>query len=419
MRRGILVAVMMFTGILVCACGKTQRGSVETDKPLPTAENTAGAVTSGAASEQQEADEISEDQAFAMAEELLKGMTLGEKIGQMFMVHLSQLDDSHTGDGNQYKATRKMRQMLGEYNIGGVYLTSHNIATEKQAGKLVQALQESVSGGAMYIAVEEEGGGGNSISSKVPALKEAGTLTPEQMGRSMDGGQIYEKTKGIAEELAAYGVNLNLAPVADAASEKNREYAARCLGTEPDTVGGLVENFVKGMGDGGLGTTLKYFPGIANVPGSPSEQMLDNADSLMTLRNRNFTTYSAGISAGADAIMVGSVSVSKVTMDELPAFMSPVIVTSLLREELGFDGVILSPFLDSQLIRDKYTPGFVAVEAVEAGCDMLVLPEDWKESYEALLTAVERGDLDEKVINTAVQRILQDKIMRGILVAEQ
>ncbi len=409
----------MFAGILVCACGKTQKGSLETNKPLPTAVNTGGAATGDAASEQQDAEEISGEQAFAMAEELLKGMTLKEKVGQMFMVHLSQLDDSHTGDGNQYKATRRMKQALGEYNIGGVYLTAHNIASEKQAGKLVQTLQESVSGGAMYIAVEEEGGGGNSISSKVPALKEAGALTPEQMGRSMDGGQLYEKTKRIAEELAAYGVNLNLAPVADAASEKNREYAARCLGTEPDTVGVLVENFVKGMRDGGLGTTLKYFPGIANVPGSPSEQMLDNADSLMTLRNRNFTTYSAGISAGADAIMVGSVSVSKVTMDELPAFMSPAIVTSLLREELGFDGVILSPFLDSRLIRDKYTPGFVAVEAVEAGCDMLVLSENWKESYEALLTAVERGDLDEKVINTAVQRILQNKIMRGILVVEQ
>jgi beta-N-acetylhexosaminidase len=94
-------------------------------------------------------------------------------------------------------------------------------------------------------------------------------------------------------------------------------------------------------------------------------------------------------------------------------------VTSILREELGFDGVVMTPFLDDVLIRNKYTPGFVAIEAVKAGCDMIVLSEDWKESYKALVTAVERGEIDEKVINTAVQRILQNKIQRGILVLEQ
>lgn len=372
-----IVVVVLF----VCACSKGGGDPAVTVVP----ESTAVSVSGPAGDEEKEG--ISQDRAFAAAEELLADMSLEEKIGQMFMVHLSQLDGSHTEDGNQYKATDKMCELLDQYNIGGVYLTSNNIAGEKQTKKLTKSLQASVSGGALYIAAEEEGG-------ERPA-------------------------KDLAEELSEMGINLNLAPIADVASEENEEYARRCLGSDTDTVISRTESFIGDMQGSGVGTTLKYFPGIANVRGNPAVELLENQDSLMTLRNRNFATYQAGIRAGADAVMMSSVSVSKVTINKVPAFLSEEIVTNLLREELGFGGVIMTPFLDEPLIREKYTPGFVAVEAVKAGCDMLMMSYDWKESYETLLAAVRRGDINEKVINTAVQRILQNKIQRGILIMEE
>lgn len=409
MKRAICIAVMVFVGICVCACGKGGEEPVMTHVP----ENTAASV-SGQPAQKEENPAISRARAFAMAEELLAGMTLKEKIGQMFMVHLSQLDSSHTEDGNQYAVTPKMRNLLREYNIGGIYLTTNNIANEKQTKKLAKNLQASVSGGALYLAIEEEGGGKSLLSSRIEAKKEHGTAEEQDVPDY----SLYEESYGIASAFSGIGMNINLAPVADVASEENPEYAVRCLGNDTDTVVDRAESFVRGMKDGGLGTTLKYFPGISKISGNPALDLLENNDSLMTLRNKNFTTYEAGIKAGADAVMMSNVSVSKVTINKIPAFLSQEIVTNLLREELGFDGVVFTPFLDEPLILEKYTPGFVAVEAVKAGCDMLVLPYDWKEAYETLLAAVQRGDISEKVINAAVQRILQNKIQRGILIIE-
>ena len=93
-------------------------------------------------------------------------------------------------------------------------------------------------------------------------------------------------------------------------------------------------------------------------------------------------------------------------------------MTKLLREELGFDGIVMTSPLNDNVIENNYTNEFAVVEAVKAGCDLIVLPGDFKECYEALITAVNEGRIDEKVINTSVRRILQNKIQRGILVLE-
>lgn len=418
MKRGIWIAMFVLVIVCMAACGKDDTVTpLKTDKP---AETTAPAMetVSGPAVQKEDQTQISETEAFDLAEKILADMSLEEKIGQMFLVHLSEIDPAHTVDGNQYYVTETMKKVLEEYNIGGIYLTRNNIANKEQVGKLVSGLQQSVSGGALYIAVEEEGGGDHSISAEAGAFREGGIMTPSEMAREWSVEQVEKKSRKIASELRSTGINLNLAPVADVGTTENREYAKRCFGTEEDLCETMLESFIKGMSDEGLATTLKYFPGIGNVAGDAQTEILENTDNLMTLRGDNFSLYSAGIKAGADAVMVSNVSVSKVTLKEIPAFMSSDIVSALLRDELGFEGVIMTPFLDDQVIRDKYTPGFAAVEAVKAGCDMIVMPENWKESYAALKKAVERGEITEKVINTAVSRILQNKIRRGILVLD-
>ena len=120
----------------------------------------------------------------------------------------------------------------------------------------------------------------------------------------------------------------------------------------------------------------------------------------------------------ADCVMVRNAAYSKLTVKKVPAFMSQDIVTKLLREELGFDGIVMTSPLNDNVIENNYTNEFAVVEAVKAGCDLIVLPGNFKECYEALITAVEEGRIDEKVINTSVRRILQNKIQRGILVLE-
>ena len=404
--------------LILFACGRRK----DDPQPTKTQEGTragisaAGNASDGAVVPQ---PEISEGQAFAKAEELVKNMTLEEKVGQMFLVDLNQLDSPKKASAKRYHLTKRMKAVLQNLHIGGVCLTERNVKTEQQTKELVSDLQACASGSVMYIAAEEEGGGTHSLAAKVKEMKGTGGVTAAGMASRMTEQQVYEEGARIARQLRAWGFNMNLAPVADIASEKNSQYASRCFGTEAGTVSGMLENMVRGMSDQGMAVTLKHFPGIGNVAGDYGEAVLDNQDSLMSIRNNNFAVYSDGIAAGADCVMVANTAVSKITVnDKLPAFLSEDIVTGLLREELDFEGVIMSAPLNTRAVTRNYTTGYATVEAVKAGCDMIVMPEDIRKSYDALIGAVAAGRLDEKAINTSVRRILQDKIRRGILVLE-
>lgn len=293
------------------------------------------------------------------------------------------------------------------------------MSSREQARKFIRDLQSCVSGSALYIAVEEEGGGAHSVSGKVKDLRVGGYIMPADIGNSMSKDQIRSTAGKIAEELRDWGINMNLAPVADLASSKNADYERRCFSKDSAQVSQAVSSFVKGMGDQALGTTLKYFPGVGNVSGDYTQKILKNTDSLMTLRDKNFAVYAAGIKAGTDCIMVSNVAVPKVTVDDnTPAFLSDVIVTSVLRQELDFEGVIMTSPLNLPVLTKNYKQDKLAVDAVRAGCDMLVMPADYRAAYQGLLTAVRDKKIDEKAINTSVRRIIQDKIQRGIYVLE-
>lgn len=414
MKRFARTFFLLAAGVLFCACGRQESMQHATTAPESAVTES---VSEGGVSATERPD-VSENEAFALAEDIIKEMTLEEKVGQMFMVDLLQLDDSRTLDGNVYRFTSKMEERINKYHIGGVYLTVNNVAGEKQTKKLIRNLQQCASGCALYIAVEEEGGGEHSLCENIknPNTALTGHAYPEG-GLSEE--EAYSAGSAIVSELAEWGINLNLAPVADAGSEANPEYATRCLSDDVDVVENVLPELVSGMRDSGMAVSLKYFPGIGNVKGEYTEEILKNADSLMTLRSDNFAAYSAGIAAGADCVMVSNCFYSKIMMEKMPAFLSHDIVTSLLREEIGFEGVIMTSPLDERVIRNNYTAGFVITESVRAGCDMAVLPWDLEESYEALLDAVKKGEIDEKVINTAVRRILQDKIYRGIVVLDK
>lgn len=408
---------LLLTIFGVCACGEnTQKNdgqaTAETVTETPS-------VLSGTAVSASPIP-IDPDDAYGQAEEMVKNMTLEQKIGQMFLVDLYQLDQRRTLDGTITEVTRTMGEAIRRYNIGGVFLTEENIKNKEQGQQLIRDLQaEAVTGGSLYAAVEEDGGGDNSISSRVAGLNDTGYITPGEMAVDMSAKQVYQAGKNIGSELTDMGVNLNLSPVADIGNKNNPEYSRRCLGTEVEQVCSLLESYVKGMREGGLAVTLKYFPGIGNVPGNYKEEVLENKDSLMSIRNNNLLTYQSGIAAGADCVMVGSVSASEVTVKKIPAFMSKDIITKLLREELNFEGVVMSSPFDDNVIRNNYTYEFAVVEAVKAGCDMIVLPGELEKCYQALLSAVKEGKIDEKMIDSSVCRILQNKIQRGILMLDK
>lgn len=412
MKRFMITAILLAAGVVLFACQKKPGGQQSTKEPVasPTVE---GAATGEAVTTEEPA--LSGTEAFEQAEELVKGMTLEEKVGQLFVVSLSQLDNPKE-KRTSYDVTKKMQDRIAKYHLGGVILQKENIRSQKQTQDLVAGLQSAASGGAIYVAVTEECGGENSVSAGCAALTAGGYMTPEEMGSNMSELQIREKGKSIGEELTSWGINLNLAPVADVCESDNGLYRKRCLGEDVSDTSDLLAALVEGMKEGGLSVTLKYFPGYGNITEDVNQKIIKNEISLMQLRNKNFVMYSAGIEAGADCVMVGNAHLSKITPEKRPSFMAREVVTSLLREELGFGGVIMTSPLNKPAITNEYTTGFAVVESLKAGCDVMLQPADLEEAYQTVLSEVQKGKLDEKVINTAVRRILQNKIQQGILV---
>ena len=450
MKRILLFAACILLFAALSACGKRPEGKKEEEPQV-------------------KEPPVSQDEAFNQAEMLVEGMTLEEKVGQMLFVSLRQIDNPSGQRESAERVRKKAEKAIGTYQFGGILLdgaygTKSRHYTSELADDLQQAacqprqavgqlqqstgqlqqstgqlqqstgqlpqstgqlpqdegqlgqLAQSASGGALFIAMEEEGGGSHSVSVKNPDLRAGGYATPAEMGESMSEQMVYARGKSIGKELDSWEVNLNLAPVADLASGNNEDYDARCFGSDADTVSDLLARYVEGMREGGVAVTLKHFPGIGSSDGDYTKEILKNDRSLIQLRSDEFSVYQAGIDAGADCVMMSSAALTRITGDETPSFLSEEIVTGLLREELGFEGVVMTPPLNTPVIREKYTPEYAAVEAVKAGCDMIVMPSDIDAAYNGIIKEVRTGRLSEKVINTAVRRILQCKIHRGILV---
>lgn len=412
---------------------------------------------------------ISEEEAFEEARHILKKMTLKEKIGQMFIVDIDKLTES---DKPVTEISDEIINKIETYKLGGVVLGGRNIAGIEQIKGLNQALSEC-SRIPMYIGTEEEGGGENSIAVNNDEITATGYISPAEMGKNMTEGQLEDTGGLIAEELSNLGFNLNFAPTADVAeSEKmadpdavsasavlvigeppqyeeptkklskakkkkllndyqkqvqqynqklsdfmdlymENSYLSSCFSVDEDKTSEAVGAMVKGMRSGGVATVLKTFPGISSVARYHKLVEMGIDTGLSRLRRVNFEPFDAGIDAGTDFIMVGHVYLNKVDKNE-PASFSRTILSDLLRKEMGFEGIIMTEQMDVPVVTNKYTTKQAMLRTVISGADMIYDPEDIDEAVSALEQAVMFQEIDEKVINQAVLRILQNKILRGI-----
>lgn len=329
----------------------------------------------------------------------------------------------------------------------------------------------------LYIGTQEEGGGRNSIAAATDTITSTGYVSPAEMGKNMTEGQLENTGEVIAGELTDLGFNLNFAPSADLAEEEvpvdrqavsdcavsaigegpeypnlNRkklskkkkkkmlksyqkrlqeynakwdaflklwmedDYKSSCFGIDEEQVGEAVEAMINGMhavGDHGICTVLKMFPGIASVARYHKLINTKVDTGLSRLRRTNLSPFSSGIHAGTDFIMVGHVALGKVDQD-VPASLSETIMTELLRNEMGFNGIIITEQMDVPVITNAYTTEQAVVRAISSGADMVYDPEDLHAAISSVQQAVITGKIEEEKIDQAVLRILQNKIRRGI-----
>ena len=326
----------------------------------------------------------------------LQEMTLEQKVGQLFLA--------------RHPATGGMEDVI-TYHLGGYIFFAEDFANKYPDDVYWTMIDyQAVSNIPMLLAVDEEGGTVNRIS-RNPNLRETPFLSPRTL--YSQGGldavlQIEEEKCTLLQYL---GLNVNMAPVCDITTDPGAFMYKRSLGQSPEVTGEYIRSTVELMSQYGIGSVLKHFPGYGNNTDTHTGIAVDHR-TLEELEHVDLVPFAAGIDAGCGAILVSHTIVEALD-SQLPATLSPA-VHDYLRNELGFQGVIVTDDLAMQAITDTYGAGEAAVLAVQAGNDLLCSTE-YQIQYQAVLEAVQNGRISEEQLNEAVLRILRWKTNLGLV----
>ncbi len=331
-----------------------------------------------------------------LARNILKTMTTEEKVGQMFFVRCRK--DTALAD-------------LEAYSLGGYILFGSDIkgSTKETLKSKIKSYQDA-SKIKLLIGVDEEGGDIVRIS-KYPEFRAVPFHTPQSLYAEGGFQLIADDTKEKAKLLKSLGFNVNLAPVCDVSTDPGDYIYARSFGKDAEETAQYVRTVVETMKSEGIGGTLKHFPGYGNNVDTHSGIAVDNR-SYTTILNSDFIPFRAGIEAGAGSILV-SHNIVKSMDENLPASLSPA-VHRILREDLGFEGVIMTDDLRMDAIKESIGDEASAVLAVKAGNDLLI-SSDFDVQIPFLLAAVEDGTVTKERIDESVLKILIWKLRLGII----
>ena len=337
-----------------------------------------------------------------MVDETIAGMSLEDKVAGLFFITPEAL----TGTDIVIQAGETTREKLGEQPVGGLVYSSQNIRDESQLKEILQNTK-SYSKSAIFLGIEEEGGSRSPVAES-GLVENTGKIA--DIGAAGDTSAAQNAGNTIGTYLAGYGFNVNLAPVADTAAEGNTLIGDRAFGTDPALTASMVSAFVEGSKSTGVSTCLKYFPGMGDVTENAGEGMITSDKAIEAFTERDFPAYQSGISAGADFVMVSHLSLPNVTGDNTPSSLSGKMVTEILRQQLGFTGIIITDAMNVAAITEYYTADEAAVKALQAGADMIFMPEDYATAYTGVLEAVQSGSLTEEQINESLRRIFRVKL---------
>lgn len=336
-----------------------------------------------------------------IVESSIAEMPLEDKVAGLFMITPEAL----TGTDTVTRAGDTTREKLNDYAVGGIIYFAKNI---KDADQLTEMLHNTRGGSKypIFLGIDEEGG-------KVSRVAESGLAdnvgSMADIGATGDAAAAQAVGAAIGSYLAEYGFNMDFAPVADVITEGNTTIGARSFGTDPNLVAPMVAAAVEGIQSTDVSACLKHFPGLGDTAEDTHEGMASTEKSLEDFGAVDFPVYQAGIEAGADFVMVSHLSVPNVTGDNTPASLSEKMITEVLRGQLGYQGIVITDAMNMTAITDYYTPDEAAVKALQAGADMILMPEDFEAAYNGVLEAVNNGTISEERINESLRRIFRVK----------
>jgi beta-N-acetylhexosaminidase len=425
MMRKLSLGVALFLSLCImltgsgCA-GQAAKTSVASESTT-SGSNTASTAVSGSGSTSSTGSEgqagqtsSSTDSVKAQATALLEKMTLRQKAAQVLLLDFTGVE---TG-------TAQLRALLDESPPGGLMIMGRNAKSPAQVKTMVDFFQKRAADGGspvqLLIAVDQEGGTVQRIRTGVPAIPSARTL-----GSTSTPARASEIATQTAAELMSMGVNMNLAPVADVVKGKSEFLYSRTYSGDPDEVADFVTAVTKAFDREGLITTLKHFPGHGSASGNTHTAAVVSNATKQDFEKVHLVPFEAGIEAGAEAVLVAHV-VAKAYDAKHPATSSQKVVEGLLREQLGFDGIVVTDSLEMAAARTVGTTvgpsgakavAQTAVSALNAGCDLLISTGSIASQLvilDTIVSAVKSGDLPLTRLNDAVTRILELKVRHGL-----
>ncbi|KND28403.1 beta-N-acetylhexosaminidase [Streptomyces anulatus] len=352
---------------------------------------------------------------------IIAGMSLEEKVGQLFVMrvygHSATDPDQADIDANLKEiGVRTAAELISTYHVGGIiYFTwAHNTRDPHQIAELSNGLQRAALAGRsrlpLLVSTDQEHG-------IVCRVGEPATLLPGAMALGAGGSRSDTRRAAwiAGAELAALGVNQNYAPDADVnVNPANPVIGVRSFGSDPASVAALVAEQVKGYQGAGIASTAKHFPGHGDTSTDSHTGLPVINHTRAQWEELDAPPFRAAIRARIDSIMTAHIVVPALDPSEDPATLSRPILTGILREELGYDGVVVTDSLGMEGVRTKYGDDRVPVLALLAGVDQLLNPPNLSVAWNAVLEAVRGGEISETRVDESILRILRLKSRLGL-----
>lgn len=327
----------------------------------------------------------------AQAEAIVADMSDTELAGQVLISHWS---------GTDPKAAAKL---VADYHLAGLIFMAPNIENAAQLKKVTAAVQNQQHAAGRdwpaIISVDQEGG-------RVARLRGVIDQVPAFAKLAAAGNdEVQSVLESMAAQMADLGFTMDFAPVADVSiGPKDPTIGDRAAGTDPEFVAAAAQAAMAGFLDGGVVPTIKHFPGHGSVTTDSHVEVPVQKRSLKELREKDFVPFAAAIDAGAPVVMMAHVSVEALDPGVPATLSSPAY--ELLRDELGFEGVIVTDAMNMQAITKTTGQGQEAVTALAAGADLVLMPADIKAAHGAIVTALQEGDLEREQIAASAARVV-------------
>lgn len=351
----------------------------------------------------------------------LRGMSLEQKVGQLFVTYVNgqAADVPHPKNQTDF-GVATAAEMVRKYQPGGVIYFNNssrdNIDTPRQIARFSNGLQKA-SPVPLLISTDQEMGLVTRIGP--PATQLPGNMA---LGAGRSAKDAEEAARIVGQELRAMGINQNFAPDADVNSNPaNPIVGVRSFSSDPKLAADLVQAQVVGyegrrwFDPASVTSTAKHFPGHGDTAEDSHTSLPVSNRSLDQWRQIDAPPFRAAIDARIDSIMTAHIQVPQIDPSGNPATLSPKIITGLLREELKYDGVVVTDSLEMAGVRKLHSDAEIPVLAIKAGVDQLLMAPKLGLAIESVLKAVRSGEITEQRIDQSVLRILRMKLMRGVM----